>query len=256
MRHIIFAMLVSVLGAATQLSAAPLTVFEDGFESAINNPGDAAGSPVVGDSWTVVEDDAGDVSISAGSYTGSKGALFQRLAADPDPSEAHANLTASATSAVSTAGSARIEFAFQKSSQSDSSAIGIFNLDNGATSGIISVRLDDNGNVVYYDGSTTVDTTLNYTLGTYQEIALDLDFVSHEFTISVGGATTAGSTGIAFNINENTFTSFNIIAGKDAVFRIDDVLITTTVADIPEPATLVMSLLGVAPVILGRRRRG
>ena len=248
MKNVAVAILVLMFGVAVQPSLGVI-VFEDGFESAVAEPGDAVGTPVIGASWTIFEDDNNDVGISGLVNSGSKAALFQRANADNFVTKALANLTAADTATVQANGMAMIELAFIKSDQNDSSALGIFGFSNGAAANAIQIRFDDDGNVLYYNGSV-IDTGLNYVLGSYQDVGIALDFANYTFTVSVEGNTTTGSTDVAFTLNESTMTSFDIVAGKDAVFRVDDLLITT----VPEPATMILLGLGAIGGLARRNR--
>ena len=201
-------------------------VFHDAFENAVAEPGDAAGTPLIGDSWTIEEDDTGDVGISGLVNSGAKAALFQRLNGDPFVTEAYANLTTDGTAAIESNGRATIEFAINKRLENDSSALAIFGARNDA-SDVFQVRFDDNGKVLHYDGATVHDPNLLYTMDEYQYVEIAVDFMNQRYTVSVEGETVAGATDIPFMNTEATMTSFDITAGKDAVFRVDDLLITT-----------------------------
>ena len=216
-------------------------VFEDGFENAVSVPGDAAGTPVVGDSWELYHrgDSRTRISLSAAANTGSKAMLMQRIDY-PDTCWAKGHLSAASTALVDTNGNATFSFAINKSSSGDSRASEGIGFYNDTTKGM-SLSFNADGSVTYWDGSSMQDTGLTYAVDTYQDVTVYLDFDAHTFTVEVEGTTTGNSTDIPFLNNVDTMTAVEFSVGKTAVVRIDDVLVTT----IPEPATIGLLLLGV-----------
>ena len=223
----------SVLVLLVGVWASPVlgvVIFEDHFaEYPIGNGN--PGTPPVGADWTV-EQEQYDWNIRIGDTGGDNCLIVQRASVQSQAPKAVANITSEGSTSIEG------KTALISAEIHVPAGNAVYLQGRDGTTTLFNINLNA-GDVTYYDGSTTVDTGLDFTTDQFESIEIDCDFTAHTFTISVEGNTTTGSTDVAFWNNGSTMTAFVLGAAKGTTGYIDDLIIT------PEPATIGLLLLGV-----------
>lgn len=240
------ALILSVSGKAQAV-----VVFQDDFDDETAGTNTDPGTPIVGQDWQVTEKTASRVAVvDTQAQSGANSLLVRRLATDDSPSPlATASFDAASQLLVQNAEQATISFEMlllDDGSTAQSIVLGngpggqMFNLHFIRSSSVA-------GEVQYFNGSFN-STGLNFAIGQWQTIQIDLDFDADTFTLSIEGNATTGSTDVGFTNNQTTFESVSFGSARPNHGYFDDVLITT----VPEPASAVLLCAGVALMVRGR----